>query len=186
MTSGQAGIFGGKAIAVLLGVLMGFANAAYADKTLGDGTVVVGPTKNADLQDGATALQAGRAEDGIELTRAGLKNANSTLEVRTAFSNLCAGYLMIEQLDQALLYCNEALEINDQSWRVYNNRALIYVLQRQFDKAEADLATCEELHPNARQTKVVRQMLRQAKNPVEPVITIDDRRNAPLAEREDE
>jgi len=186
MTIGHVGIFGERSIALLLGALLAFANVAYADKTLGEGTVVLGPTANTRLQDGAGALKVGRAEDGIELTRAGLKDARSKLEVRTAFSNLCAGYLMLEKLDQALLYCNEALEIDDRSWRVYNNRALIYVLQRRFDDAEADLAKCEELHPKARQTKVVKQMLRQAKNPVEPVITIDDRRNAPLAEQEDE
>ena len=186
MTSRIARVSGKKTTALMLGVLLAFANLAYADKTLGEGTVVLGPTKNTKLQDGAGALKVGNAEDGIELTRAGLKDARSKLEVRTAFSNLCAGYLMLEELDQALLYCNEALAIDERSWRVYNNRALIYVLQRRFDDAEADLAMCEELHPNARQTRVVRQMLRQAKNPVEPVITIDDRRSAPLAEPIDE
>lgn len=186
MTIGHAGILGGKAIVLLLGVLLTFADVAFADKKLGEGTVVLGPTKNTDLQDGAGALKAGNAEDGIELTRAGLKNARSTLEVRTAFANLCAGYLMLEELDQALLYCNESLAIHDRNWRVYNNRALIYVLQRRFDDAEADLAKCEELRPDSRQTKVVRQMLRQAKNPVEPVITIDDRRGGPAVEQDDD
>lgn len=186
MTIRLAGVSYKKLIVLLLGVLLAFTNVTFADKSLGEGTVVVGPTKNAKLQDGAGALQAGNAEDGIELTRAGLKNAGSTLEVRTAFSNLCAGHLMLDELDQALLYCNEALAIHDRNWRVYNNRALIYILQRRFDDAEADLAMCEELHPNARQTKIVRQMLRHAKNPVEPVITIDDRRSAPLVEQGDD
>ncbi len=180
MTIKHSETSGKRTTVFFLGVLLSFTNVAFAGDSVGDGTVVVGPTKNAELQDGAGALQAGKAEDGIAMTRAGLKNARSKFEVRTAFSNLCAGYLMLEKLDQALLYCNEALEIDDKSWRVYNNRALIYVLQRRFDMAEADLAKCEELHPNARQTKIVRQMLLHVKNPVEPVITIDDRRSGPV------
>jgi Flp pilus assembly protein TadD len=147
---------------------------------------VVGPAKNTKLQDGASALDAGLAEDGIELTLAGLREARTPRERRTGLSNLCAGYLMLEQLDQALRYCNDALELNDKSWRVYNNRALIYVLQRRFDDAEADLAKCDELHPRSSTTKVVRQMLLHAKHPVTPVITVDDRRDAAIVELENE
>jgi tetratricopeptide (TPR) repeat protein len=93
---------------------------------------------------------------------------------------------MLEKLDEALQYCNDALELNDQNWRVYNNRALIYVLQQRFDEAEADLAKCEELNPRADATKVVRQMLLHAKHPVSPVITVDDRRGVAIVENDDE
>ena len=88
---------------------------------------------------------------------------------------------MLEQLEQALKYCNDVLELTDKNWRVYNNRALIYVLQRRFDDAEADLAKCEELHPRSSATKVVRQMLLHAKHPVTPVISVEDRRGAAIA-----
>ena len=175
----------GPAVALLAG-LFALADAAIPGTIVGEGEVAIGPTKNAKLQDGAGALSVGDAEEGIELTIAGLKEARSTLERRTALSNLCAGYLMLEELDQALRYCNEALEINDQNWRVYNNRALIYVLQRRFDEAESDLAKCDELHPRSRSTKIVRQLLLHAKHPVAPVITIDDRRSAASAGATDE
>ena len=157
-------------------VLLLSAGVASAFQSMGEGDVTIGPTKNAKLQDGAGALDVGDAEEGIELTLAGLHQARGTLERRTALSNLCAGYLMLEELDKALYYCNE---INDENWRVYNNRALIYVLQRRFDEAEADLARCEELHPHAQPTKVVRQLLVHAKDPVAPIITVDDRRSLP-------
>lgn len=155
-------------------------NTSTAGGQSGEGNVVVGPTKNTKLQDGVNALNAGKAEDGIELTLAGLREARSPRERRTGLSNLCAGYLMLEQLDQALQHCNDALELNDKNWRVYNNRALIYVLQRRFDDAEADLAKCDEIHPRSSATRVVRQMLLHAKNPVTPVITVDDRRGAAI------
>lgn len=168
--------------AVLLAVLFVCANTATAGGQAGRGDVTVGPTKNAKLQDGAGALNVGNAEDGVELTLAGLREARTPRERRTALSNLCAGYLMLEELDTALNYCNDALELNDENWRVYNNRALIYVLQRRFDDAEADLAKCEALHPKSSATRVVRQMLLHAKNPVTPVITVDDRRGAAIVE----
>lgn len=157
-----------------LAVLFILANPSAAGQVSAEGNVVLGPTKNAKLQDGAGALNAGKAEEGIELTLLGLDEALTPRERRTALSNLCAGHLMLEQLDQALRYCNEALALNDQNWRVYNNRALIYVLQRRFDEAEADLEKCDELHPGSQSTKYVRQMLLHAKHPVAPIITIDD------------
>ena len=180
------GLSGARLVAGLSITLLLAFGSAGAFQDMGDGDVAVGPTKNAKLQDGAGALDAGKAEKGVELTLEGLKDARGTLERRTALSNLCAGYLMLEELDKALFYCNEALALNDQNWRVYNNRALIYVLQKRFAEAEADLAMCEELHPHARPTKVVRQLLVHAKNPVAPIITVDDRRSMPALEAVDE
>ncbi len=186
MMRGVRGPFGASVAAGSMLVLFLAAGQASAFQNMGDGEVAVGPTKNAKLQDGAASLNIGDAEEGVELTLAGLKAARGTMERRTALSNLCAGYLMLEDLDKALFYCNEALAINDQNWRVYNNRALIYVLQSRFAEAEADLAMCEELHPHARTTKVVRQLLVHAKNPVAPIITVDDRRSMPAVESVDD
>lgn len=179
-------LFTARIAAGLTFTLLSVSGPASALQDMGDGEVAVGPTKNAKLQDGAGALDAGKAQKGVELTLEGLKDARGTLERRTALSNLCAGYLMLEELDKALHYCNEALELNDQNWRVYNNRALIYVLQKRFAEAEADLAMCEELHPHARPTRVVRQLLVHARNPVAPIITVDDRRSLPVVENADE
>ena len=187
MTSELTGIPVSVRVALSLAVLFLCANTSTAvGQSSGDGDVAVGPTKNAKLQDGANALSASNVEEGIELTLAGLREARTPRERRTGLSNLCAGYLMLEQLDQALRYCNDALELSDKNWRVYNNRALIYVLQRRFDDAEADLAKCEELHPHSSATKVVRQMLLHAKHPVTPVITVDDRRGAAVVEVDNE
>lgn len=187
MTSRLSGIPVSGRVALSLAVLFLCANTSTAvGQSSGDGDVVVGPTKNAKLQDGANALNAGNAEDGIELTLGGLREARTPRERRTGLTNLCAGYLMLEQLDQALQYCNDSLELNDKNWRIYNNRALIYVLQGRFDDAEADLAKCDELHPRSSTTKVVRQMLQHAKHPVTPVITVDDRRGAAVIEVDNE
>ena len=106
----------------------------------------------------------------------GLKTAQGKREKEAALSNLCAGYIMIDQLDSALMYCNMLLLSNDRHWRGRNNRALIYVMQKEYKKAEEDLLIGQEINPNARTLKVVKGMLMDATHPVESNIIIDDRR----------
>lgn len=137
--------------------------------------VVIGP-RNLDLADGAQELLAGNAKDGVELTLRGLEMAQGKREKEAALSNLCAGYIMIEDLESALTYCNMLLLSNDRSWRGYNNRALIYVMREEYEKAEQDLLIGQEINPNARTLKVVKSMLLDATNPVAPNIIIDDRK----------
>ena len=137
--------------------------------------VVIGP-RNLDLADGAQELLAGNAREGIELTLRGLQSAQGKREKESALSNLCAGYIMIDELDSALMYCNMLLLSNDRHWRGYNNRALIYVMRKEYEKAEKDLAMGQEINPNARTLKVVKGMFTDATQPVSPNIIIDDRK----------
>lgn len=140
---------------------------------------VIGPS-NIDLADGATALRSGNAEDGVRLTRSGLRSAANNRERVAGYSNLCAGLVMLDQLDEALDACNQALIINDQHWRSYSNRALIYVKLKRFADAERDIADGEAINPNARTLKIVKAMLLDETDPVAPSITIDDRRQVPV------
>ncbi len=147
--------------------------------------VIIGP-RNLDLADGAQELLAGNARDGVELTLRGLKVAQGKREKEAALSNLCAGYIMIDQLDSALTYCNMLLLSNDRHWRGYNNRALIFVMQKEYKKAEKDLLIGQEINPNARTLKIVKGMLMDATQPVELNIIIDDRRRKKVEAAEPE
>ena len=138
--------------------------------------VVIGP-RNPDLADGAQELLAGNAKDGVELTLRGLQVAHGKREKEAALSNLCAGYIMINDLDSALMYCNMLLQTNERHWRGLNNRALVYVLRKEYEKAEKDISIAQEVNPNARTVKVVRGMLLDKTQPVESNIIIDDRKN---------
>lgn len=157
------------AITIVATILLG--PAAWAEEN----KVVIGP-RNLDLADGAQELLAGNARDGVELTLLGLKYAQGKREKEAALSNLCAGYIMLNELDSALTYCNMLLLSNDRHWRGYNNRALVYVMQEEYEKAEKDLLIGQEINPNARTMKVVKGMLMDATQPVETNIIIDDRR----------
>jgi len=145
---------------------------------------IIGPS-NLHLHDGANALKSGDVEEGIRLTIIGLQQSASARDRQAGKSNLCAGYLMLGQLDTALAYCNEVLSENDQHWRAYSNRALIYVKLERFADAEEDLKKGEAISPNAKTLKAVRSMLLNETDPVSPTIVIDDRRSPPENSDED-
>jgi tetratricopeptide (TPR) repeat protein len=136
---------------------------------------VIGPS-NPELHDGAQALLAGDGKEGVRLTLEGLARAPTTRERLLGMTNLCAGYIMLKQLDTALDYCNRVIAEDDNRWQAFSNRALIYVKLQRYDEAEADLEKAEAISPNARTVKVVRSMLLDKTEPVAPNIVIDDRR----------
>ena len=157
----------------LIGVVCLFALPLQVDGQ--EAKSVVGPY-NADLTEGAEALMAGDAERGVELTLKGLRFETRQHDRRTGLSNLCAGYIMLDDLETALDYCNQVIEKTDRHWRAYSNRALIYVKLGRLEEAEADLQRAEDMAPRARPVRAVRSMLRDRIDPVAPSIIIDDRR----------
>lgn len=150
------------------------APAQNADRTKEGPTTVIGP-RNPDLQDGAKQLLAGRPEEGVELTLRGFKVAQGAREEEAALSNLCAGYIMLENYPEALKYCELLIARNDESWRAYNNRAVIYINTGEYEKAHRDLVRGEELNPGARTLRIARAMYLDAVDPVAPEVEIDDR-----------
>ncbi len=139
-------------------------------------TTIIGP-RNMPLHDGAQALMAGDDEKGVRLTLEGLKLAHGRREEEAALSNLCAGYIKLGKYSEALKYCDILLTRNDKNWRGYNNRAVVYIMTKQYEKAEEDLLKGEELNSGARTLKVARAMYMDAVYPVRPEIEIDDRKN---------
>ena len=136
---------------------------------------VIGPT-NVDLADGAAALLAGDAEEGVRLTLRGLKRAAGDRDRHAAWSNLCAGYLMLGRPDDALSYCNRAIDANTGNWRAYSNRAILHIQAARYEEAEADIRRAEATNPRARKLGEVKRMLLDKTNPVVPSISVDDGR----------
>jgi tetratricopeptide (TPR) repeat protein len=172
-------------IACLLPLLMLLGSFAQAQSTAGQSDAVaktvVGPA-NAGLADGAAALRAGDAEEGVRLTERGLSTAGGRRERVAGYSNLCAGLAMLERLDEALDACDRALQLDDRHWRSYSNRALVYLKLERYPDADRDIARGEALNPHASTLKRLRTMYLDAVDPVLPSIIIDDRREAPADE----
>lgn len=151
----------------------------------GSPQTVIGP-RNLPLHNGANALLAGRISEGIRLTHEGLNIAHGKREEEAALSNLCAGYIKLELYDNALKYCDLLLARNDRNWRGYNNRAVIFIMTKQWDKADADLKRGEEIRPGASTMKVARSMYMDAVHPVAPEIEIDDRQRQQQEQQDDD
>lgn len=162
-----------RTVLVIL-LLVAAAGAGSAEET----KTVVGPS-NIDLSDGADALQSGDAEEGVRLTLRGLPQVSGPRDRHAAWANLCAGYVMLEKLDEALGWCNKVIAEDDGNWRAYNNRALIYIARGQYEEAADDIARAEVISPNARTLKTVKALLLAETDPVRPSVTIDDRRRSP-------
>lgn len=181
--SGEHAVFrpasghGGPAAWPLLVVAFLFAGACVVPSALAgeESKTVIGPSNQA-LYDGARALLEGDGEAGVRLTLEGLARVTSKRDRITAWANLCAGYVLLEQLDTALEYCDRVIEANDRHWRSYSNRALILVRLGRYAEAERDLRHAEAIAPKATTVKRVRAMLLDAVEPVTPRIEIDDRR----------
>jgi len=121
--------------------------AALPDAKPGSATVIAG--ENSLLADGASALREGRASDGIRLTLAGLKLAGSTRDTAAAHSNLCAGYVLLHQYDEALAQCDLSISLDPHNWRPYNNRAAAYAACGRYDEALADVMAGLKIAPGS-------------------------------------
>lgn len=164
-------------MAICLALLPAFAAAQGTRPLESDAApkTVIGQT-NPSLHEGATALMAGKAKLGVRKTLEGLEVANGEREHEAALSNLCAGYILLNQYQAALGYCDLLLARNDKNWRAYNNRAVVYIKMGQYGKAEKDLAKGEALRPGAHTLKVARAMYMDAVHPVAPEVEVDDRK----------
>jgi tetratricopeptide (TPR) repeat protein len=120
------------------------ANAAFAQSTtvLGDESRL--------LAEGAAALAAGRHEEGIRLTLAGLERPNNALDAAAAHSNLCAGYAALERWSEALPHCNRSLELDPRNWHTFNNRAAVFVGLGLYELAVADVNVGLSIDPDSR------------------------------------
>ena len=162
---------------LLLAMITLAAAQVYAEETP-DSKTVIGPS-NVYLHDGANALLDHDAIEGVPLTLKGLELAQGLREEKVGHSNLCAGFLMLDQPVTALEHCNWVLERDPYHWRTYNNRALVYLALKRFDESEADIKKGQELNPRSEKLKEVKGIYLDTVDPVDEKITIDDRRKEP-------
>jgi tetratricopeptide (TPR) repeat protein len=120
-----------------------------APDTRAQSATIIGPS-NPQLAAGATALDQGRIDEGIQLTLAGLRVPADPRDKAAAYSNLCGGYAMLKQWTEALQHCNTALELDKSNWRTFNNRASVYAGTLRWDRAVNDIRAGLKISPNSR------------------------------------
>jgi len=115
--------------------------------------MIFGPA-NPLLADGAAALEAGRVEDGLKLTLAGLQLPNAAHDAAAGHANACAGYVMQKRFDDALPHCNKAIELDAQNWRALNNRAAVHVGKGSLELALLDVLSGLAIAPESSTLKL--------------------------------
>jgi tetratricopeptide (TPR) repeat protein len=146
-------------IRVVCVVAIAWASAPVAaNSDTAGSTTVLGP-KNVLLADGSSALAAGRYEEGIRLTLAGLEQPNDSRDRAAGHSNLCAGYASLRRWQEALTHCNQSLSLDANNWRTYNNRAAAYVGLGLPDLALADIDAGLVLAPESATLLFSRQIV---------------------------
>jgi tetratricopeptide (TPR) repeat protein len=110
---------------------------------------------------GSDALEAGRFEEGVRLTLAGLEQPNNPRDQAAGHSNICAGYAALKRWTEALEHCNRALELDRSNWRTFNNRAAVFVGLKKYDLAMTDVNSGLELSPNSSTLLKSREVVKQ-------------------------
>ena len=112
-------------------------------------SVTVLGTTNPLLASGSDALEAGRYQEGIRLSLAGLEDVASTRDQAAGHANVCAGYAALKRWDEALPHCNRSLDLDRGNWRAFNNRAAVYVGLGKLDLALTDVTSGLALSPGS-------------------------------------
>lgn len=105
--------------------------------------------ENPMLADGARALAAGDAAEGVRLTLEGLKQPSPVHDLAAGHSNLCAGYVLLGRYDEALAECNLSLSLDQSNWRAYNNRAAVFAAEGLYELAAQDIETGLKIAPDS-------------------------------------
>ena len=111
-------------------------------------STVIGP-ENPLLAQGAQALEAGHAAEGVRLTLEGLKLPTPRHDLAAGHANLCAGYVLLGRLDEALAECTLSINIDPTNWRAYNNRAAVFAGKGLFELAGQDIETALKIAPDS-------------------------------------
>jgi len=139
--------------------LIMLASSRLAGADAGSSTVI-GPS-NALLSDGASEMENGNYERGVWLTLEGLQQPNATRDQAAAHANLCAAYGVMKRWSEALVHCNQSLQLDRSNWRAFNNRAAVFVAHGQYDLAMADVSAGLEISPSSETLQKSRQVVLQ-------------------------
>jgi tetratricopeptide (TPR) repeat protein len=110
-------------------------------------STVLGP--NAMLADGAMALMKRQWERGIELTLMGLNDTVSNHDRAAGYANLCAGYIATKQFERALESCDRSLQIANDNWRAWQNRAAANLALGRIDDSMRDIERGLAINPES-------------------------------------
>ena len=86
---------------------------------------------------GTREIESGKVEKAIRISKVRLSITPENLKV-AVLTNLCIGYVVMRDIDQAEQYCDQAASKPKQRAVTYNNRGVLRVLQGDYEAARGD------------------------------------------------
>ncbi len=120
---------------------------ALAETPSASSNTVIGP--NVMLADGAEALMRGEWQRGIQLTQMGLTFAISSEDRASALANLCAGFSALKQYQRALEHCDKSIELVNDNWRTWQNRAAANLGLGKIEDSLRDIQRGLQINPDS-------------------------------------
>jgi tetratricopeptide (TPR) repeat protein len=120
---------------------------ALAETPSASSNTVIGP--NVMLADGAEALMRGDWQRGIQLTQMGLTFAISSEDRASALANLCAGFAALKQYQRALEHCDKSIELVNDNWRTWQNRAAANLGLGKIEDSLRDIQRGLQINPDS-------------------------------------
>lgn len=106
---------------------------------------------NVLLSEGATAMLSGQWEQGLLLTQMGMMGTVAPKERAAGYANLCAGYVALNKYESALENCNRSIELSDNNWRAWQNRAAANMGLGRMDQCMRDIEQGLALNPDSKE-----------------------------------
>ncbi len=98
---------------------------------------------------GRDFLKKGNIKAAIEQYERGLKGGLGRSDLQDANNDLCVAYYFLAEYEKALEHCNKAIKLVPNHWVHYNNRANIFLMQGNLERAKKDYTRALKLHPNS-------------------------------------
>lgn len=129
----------------VLAVVLAFAgttelSAQSSMKTRGGGaSPVLSFGSSASVNDAAIALDKRDWKKGVDLARSVLNSSSlSANSSPLVYNNMCIGLTFMQQSEEAMSYCDKAVEGRPRQWQFYNNRAIAHFYLGDYDRSLAD------------------------------------------------
>jgi tetratricopeptide (TPR) repeat protein len=134
---------------VLAAATLGLAVSFTAAPTFAQSTNTIYLHSADTINAAKRALRHGDAERATALFEKGLKQKLPRRLRVAGLNNLCIAYRLQGDLEAAKESCSQAIELNPNYWRAYNNRANAYYDQQNYLAALTDYEAALEINPKS-------------------------------------
>jgi len=89
---------------------------------------------------GTREIESGNTDKAIRISKVQLSHVSQKQKV-AVLTNLCIGYIVNKDFDEAEYYCNQAVERPNEQAVSFNNRGVLNALKGDYDSASRDFAS---------------------------------------------